>query len=118
LPTFLAPIKASIFPIVKDEKYVKIAEEVYDSLRQEWNVSYDVSGSVGRRYSRADEIGTPMCITVDEETEKDKSVTIRDRDSTEQVRVKINDLKEIMRKVVIDGENVLEFGKKVETRVK
>lgn len=118
IPAFLAPIKASVFPIVKDERYEKIAEEIVRDLKSEWNVSYDKSGSIGKRYSRNDEIGTPMCITVDEETERDKSVTIRDRDSTEQVRVLIKDLKDIMRAVVLDGKRVLEFGKKVETRVK
>ena len=117
LPAFLAPVKASIFPIVKNEKMVKIAEDIYDMLRMEWNVSYDNSGSIGRRYSRADEIGTPICITIDEETEKDKSVTIRERDTTEQVRVKIADLKNVVREV-INGEDLLKLGKLVNTRVK
>ena len=114
----LAPIKAAIFPIVKnDEKTVKIAREIYNELRKEWKVIYDESGSVGRRYSRNDEIGTPLCITVDEESLKDKSVTVRDRDTTKQVRVKILELRDVIARVV-KGESVLKLGKIVETRVK
>ena len=117
LPARLAPVKASVFPIIKDEKYEKIAKEIVSDLRKEWNVAYDSTGSIGKRYSRNDEIGTPMCVTVDEETPKDKSVTIRDRDSTKQIRVKISELREVVRKV-IEGESLLKLGKLVETRVK
>jgi len=114
----LAPIKAAVFPIVKEEKYIKIAEDIIKDLSKEFNVVYDKSGSIGRRYARNDEIGTVVCITVDDKTLKDKTVTLRDRDTTEQVRVKIKDLREIMRKVVNEGYGVLDFGKKVDTRVK
>ncbi len=117
LPAKLAPIKASIFPLIDDEKYEKLAREVYNTLKKEWYVAYDSSGSIGKRYSRNDEIGTPMCITIDEDTPKDKSVTIRDRDTTKQVRVKIVELKEVVRKVIA-GEDILSLGKLVETRVK
>ncbi len=117
LPAFLAPVKAAVFPIVKDEKMIKVAEQIVTELREEWNVSYDEGGSVGRRYSRNDEIGTPMCITIDEESLKEKTVTIRERDSTEQIRVKISELKDVVRKVV-NGENLLKLGKVVKTRVK
>ena len=113
----LAPVKASVFPIMKDENYEKIAKEIVADLRKEWNIAYDNTGSIGRRYSRNDEIGTPMCITIDEDTPKDKSVTIRDRDSTKQIRVKISELRELVRKV-IEGEDLLKLGKLVETRVK
>jgi len=114
----LAPVKAAVFPIVKTPEYAKIAENIVNDLKKEFNVNYDESGSVGRRYSRNDEIGTPMAITCDEQTPKNKTVTIRDRDTTEQVRVKISDLKEILRKVINEGHSVLKFGKKVNTRVK
>ena len=80
-------------------------------------VVYDKGGSIGRRYARNDEIGTPMCITVDENSPKDQTVTIRDRDSTKQVRVKIKDLKSVVSKV-ISGGNLLKLGKKIETRIK
>jgi glycyl-tRNA synthetase len=113
----LAPIKTGVFPIVKGEEYEKIAKGIVRELRKEWNIGYDNSGSIGRRYARMDEAGTPLCITIDEESLKDKSVTIRDRDTTEQVRVKISELGEIIRNVV-NGVSVLEFGKLVETRVK
>jgi len=113
----LAPVKAAVFPIVKGKEYEKIAESVLEDLREEWNIVYDKSGSIGRRYSRNDEIGTPMCITIDEQTLKDKTCTIRDRDSTKQVRIKISDLREVVRKV-IGGESLLKLGKVVETRVK
>ncbi|MFH1585408.1 MAG: glycine--tRNA ligase [archaeon] len=113
----LAPIKAAVFPIAKQLEYEKISQEIVNDLRKEWNVIYDKSGSIGRRYARNDEVGTPMCITIDEETPKDQTVTIRDRDTTEQVRVKIKDLKEVVRKV-IEGESLLSLGDKVKTRKK
>jgi glycyl-tRNA synthetase len=117
LPAKLAPVKAAVFPIMKSPEYEKISEDIVKDLRKEWNIAYDKSGSIGRRYARNDEIGTPMCITIDEETPNDNSVTIRERDTTKQVRVKIAELKEIMRKV-ISGEDLLKLGKIVETRVK
>jgi len=117
IPAKLAPVKAAVFPIVKGEEYEKIAEDIVRELRKEWNIAYDKSGSLGRRYARNDEIGTPMCITIDEDSLKNKSVTIRDRDSTKQIRVKIVELGNVVRKVV-DGEDVLKLGKLVETRVK
>src|SRR4030042_2762270 len=85
----LAPVKVAVLPLVKDEKLIKIAKEIYKDLKKEWNVMYDEVGTVGRRYRRQDEIGTPFAITVDFDTLKDKSVTIRDRDSMKQGRVKV-----------------------------
>ena len=114
----LAPIKAAVFPIVKQPEYNKLAEDIVRDLRKEFNVVYDKSGSIGRRYARNDEAGTIACITVDEQSLKDKTITLRDRDTAEQVRVKIPELKEIMRKVINEGSSILEFGKKVSTRVK
>ena len=67
------------------------AQEIYRELKKHWNVFYDEKGAVGRRYRRQDEAGTPYCITVDGDTLKDNTVTIRDRDSLEQWRVKIDD---------------------------
>ena len=99
----LAPIKAAIFPIVKQKKFEKISEDVFNDLKKEWNVVYDRSGSIGRRYARNDEIGTPYCITIDGDSLKNKDVTIRDRDTTKQIRVKISELKNVL-KSLIDGE--------------
>lgn len=89
----LAPIKVAIFPLVKKDKLPQIAKDIYKELKQYWFVQYDDVGSVGKRYRRQDEIGTPFCITVDFETLKNKTVTVRDRDSMKQVRIKIKELK-------------------------
>ncbi len=103
LPPKLAPIKAAVFPIIKKPKFEKIAEKVVEDLKKEWNVVYDKSGSIGRRYARNDEIGTPFCMTVDGDSLKNKDVTIRCRDTTKQIRVKISELKNVLRKLV-NGE--------------
>jgi len=113
----LAPIKAAVFPIVKTPRYEKIAKDIVKDLKKEFNVIYDGSGSIGRRYARNDEAGTPFCITIDDKSPKNKTVTIRWRDDAEQVRVKISELKDILRKV-ISGENLFKLGKKINTRVK
>jgi glycyl-tRNA synthetase len=86
----LAPFKAAITPLSK--KLSAKALEVYDTLRVRFNVDYDEIGSIGKRYRREDEIGTPYCITIDFDTLNDESVTIRDRDTMSQIRVKINEL--------------------------
>ncbi len=117
IPPKLAPIKAAVFPIVKQEEYEKFAEKIYNDLKKEFNVTYDNSGSIGRRYARNDESGTPFCITIDEDSLKNKDVTIRLRDNGEQFRVKENILIECL-KNVIDGESISKFGKKVDTRKK
>ncbi len=88
----IAPLKAAVFPLVKKDGMPEIAKEIYKTLKRRFPVFYDEKGAVGRRYRRQDEAGTPFCITVDGETLRDKTVTIRDRDSLEQRRVKIDDL--------------------------
>lgn len=88
----VAPVKAAIFPLVKKPEFEEIALDIVRELRKRWNVNYDKSGSVGRRYARNDEIGTPFCITVDDQTLEDETVTIRDRNTSEQKRVKAYDL--------------------------
>jgi glycyl-tRNA synthetase len=113
----LSPIKAAVFPIVKQPEYVKMAEEIVKDLKKEFNVIYDKSGSIGRRYSRNDEAGTPYCITIDDKSLKQKDVTIRNRDDTKQIRVKISELKEILRRL-ISGLEFEQAGKLVETRKK
>lgn len=115
----LAPIKAAVFPIVRnDTKTVKLAQEVYESLRKEFKVSYDESGSVGKRYARNDEIGTPYCITFDEASLKKKTVTVRERDTTKQIVVKISELKDILKNLISNECAFEKAGKLVETRVK
>ena len=86
----LAPYKVAVLPLSK--KLSSKAEEVFARLSKKYMCEYDEAGSIGKRYRREDEIGTPYCVTVDFETENDNSVTIRDRDTMEQVRVKIDEL--------------------------
>jgi glycyl-tRNA synthetase len=88
----IAPFKAAVFPLLKNkEPLVDAARGLYKQLQRRWNVAWDVSGAIGRRYRRQDEIGTPYCITIDFDTvEKDNAVTIRDRDTTEQVRIPLD----------------------------
>ena len=85
----IAPYKAAIFPLVKNKpELVEIAEKLYRKLQKRWNVFYDASGAIGRRYRRQDEIGTPYGITIDFDTlEKDGAITLRDRDTTRQTRL-------------------------------
>ena len=90
LHPFLAPYKVAVLPLSK--KLSGKAEEIYEKLSKKFMCDYDEAGSIGKRYRREDEIGTPFCITIDFETENDNSVTIRDRDTMEQDRVKIDDL--------------------------
>ncbi|MBN2580311.1 MAG: glycine--tRNA ligase [Pirellulales bacterium] len=87
----LAPIKAAVFPLVKKDGMPEIAQEIYSALKPHLTVFYDEKGAVGRRYRRQDEAGTPFCITVDGQTLQDGTVTIRDRDSLQQWRVKKDD---------------------------
>ncbi|MEK6872829.1 MAG: glycine--tRNA ligase [Nanoarchaeota archaeon] len=114
----LAPIKAAVFPIIKKLEYEEMAKKIAGGLKKEFNVVYDKSGSIGRRYSRNDEIGTPYCVTIDDKSPKNKDVTIRDRDTTEQIRVKIFNLKEILRKLINKEITFNKAGKNVKTRVK
>lgn len=88
----LAPIKIAVLPLSKKENLSKKAIEVYDALVSQYRMAYDETGSIGKRYRRQDEIGTPYCITVDFDSLEDKQVTVRDRDSMEQERIAIKDL--------------------------
>ncbi|MCP3682439.1 MAG: glycine--tRNA ligase [bacterium] len=107
----LAPFKAAIFPLVSNkEELLNLAKDVYNDLKQEFNCLLDTTGSVGRRYARADELGTPLCITIDFDSSKDNTVTVRSRDTTAQIRVQIEDLSKIVRSVV-NGEQLEKLGK-------
>ena len=88
----ISPIKAAVFPLVKKDGMPEFAEKVYEELKKKFKVFYDVSGAVGRRYARMDEAGCPYCITIDGQTLEDETMTLRDRDSMEQKRVKIAEL--------------------------
>ncbi|WP_417290578.1 glycine--tRNA ligase [Corallibacter sp.] len=101
LPAVLAPIKAAILPLVrKDEALTKMAKDIVDDLKWDFNVTYDEKDAVGRRYRRQDAAGTPFCITVDGESLEDNTVTIRHRDTMEQKRVKVEELRDIIKKEV------------------
>jgi glycyl-tRNA synthetase len=97
LPPSLAPYTAGVFPLVKKDGLDEKAKEIYFTLRNDFRIFYDDSGSIGRRYARMDEIGTPFCITLDYDTKEDGSVTVRERDSTLQKRVKISKLEPTFR---------------------
>ena len=88
----LAPYKVAVLPLSKKDTLTPLAKQIYTTLSQRYMVDYDETQSIGRRYRRQEEIGTPLCVTVDFDSLDDKAVTIRDRDTTEQVRVPIADL--------------------------
>ena len=96
LPSFLAPVKLAVMPLVKKDGLPEIAEKIIHDLKFDFNCQYDDKDSIGRRYRRQDAIGTPYCITIDHQTVEDKTVTVRYRDSMEQERVQINRLKGII----------------------
>ncbi|HLC52302.1 MAG TPA: glycine--tRNA ligase [Candidatus Nanoarchaeia archaeon] len=97
----ITPFFCAVFPLVKNKPELLVkAEEVYEAVRKEFSCFWDISGSVGRRYARADEIGVNFCVTADFESLEDHSVTIRERDSTKQIRVKISDLNSVLGKMM------------------
>jgi glycyl-tRNA synthetase len=102
LPPKLAPYKVAVFPLLKNKpELVAKAKEIYDDLRKSFNVAWDERGNVGKRYYSQDEIGTPFCITVDFGTLEKGDVTVRDRDSKQQVRVKIEELQNYLQSKLI-----------------
>ena len=89
----LAPVKAAVLPLSRKEELTSVAKDLAEQLRKYWNIDYDDAGAVGRRYRRQDEIGTPYCVTIDFDTLEDKAVTVRERDSMEQVRIPLEEVK-------------------------
>jgi glycyl-tRNA synthetase len=100
----IAPIKVAVLPLVKNkDALVAVARDLFDKIRVRWTCQWDATGAIGRRYRRADEVGIPFCITVDFDTiENDNSVTIRERDTTNQIRLPIDELIPYLSKA-IDG---------------
>ena len=96
----LAPVKAAVLPLSK--KLAPLASDIYCQLAKSFDVQYDEAGSIGKRYRRQDSIGTPVCITVDFDSEANQTVTVRDRDSMKQQVVKIADLNSYI-------ENLIKF---------
>jgi glycyl-tRNA synthetase len=99
----LAPIKAAIFPLVNKDGMPEKATELYRALKPYFNVFFDDKGAVGRRYRRQDEAGTPFCITIDGQTMTDDTVTIRDRDTLKQERVKMSEVRGVIEKALTPG---------------
>ena len=95
----LAPFKAAVLPLAK--KLAPVAEPIYEELAKYFSVDYDVTGSIGKRYRREDEIGTPFSICVDFDTENDGCVTIRDRDTMEQIRIPVDQVREYIEQRLI-----------------
>jgi glycyl-tRNA synthetase len=93
----LAPIKVAVLPLSRNERLVPQARGVFDLLKGRWMCDYDDAGSIGRRYRRQDEVGTPLCVTVDFETLDDQAVTVRDRDSMAQDRLPIESVPALLR---------------------
>ncbi len=106
LPPRVAPVDLAIFPLQKDQAIYSLAEKIYeDLLEEDLIILYDTGGSIGKRYRRQDEIGTPICLTVDFDSLENQSVTLRDRDSMKQIRVPIQELRDFVlkfRKKIID----------------
>ncbi|MDY6436782.1 MAG: glycine--tRNA ligase [Bacteroidales bacterium] len=100
LPPILAPYKVAILPLVKKDGLPEKAREIMDSLQYDFMCQYEEKDSIGKRYRRQDAIGTPLCVTVDNDTLVDNTVTVRDRDTMEQIRVNVNELHEIIRKKI------------------
>ena len=88
----IAPVTVGVFPLVKKDGLAEIASDIEKELREDFTTFYDQGGAIGRRYRRQDEIGTPYCVTVDYDTKEDRTVTLRFRDSMEQVRVPITEI--------------------------
>ena len=99
----LAPIKAAVFPLVNKDGMPERAQALYRELKQEFNVFYDDKGAVGRRYRRQVEAGTPFCITIDGQTLQDNTVTLRDRDTTQQTRVPLAGVADELRRRLRPG---------------
>jgi glycyl-tRNA synthetase len=100
LPSFLAPVKLAVMPLVRKDGLPEIAEKIIEELKFDFNCQYDDKDSIGRRYRRQDAIGTPYCITIDHQTLDDETVTIRYRDSMEQERVNTGELRGIIKEKV------------------
>jgi glycyl-tRNA synthetase len=98
----VAPVTVGVFPLVKKEGLAELAKDISDNLKESFSTFYDQGGAIGRRYRRQDEIGTPFCITVDFDTKQDNTVTLRYRDSMEQVRIKIDDIESTIKKEIAD----------------
>jgi len=102
----VAPVTVGVFPLVKKDGLAELARDIELGLREEFSTFYDQGGAIGRRYRRQDEVGTPYCITIDYQTKEDRTVTLRFRDSMQQVRIKIEDIPQAIRKATKEYRRV------------
>ena len=100
IPAFLAPVKVAVLPLVKKDGLPETARKIMDELKLDFNCQYEEKDSIGRRYRRQDAIGTPYCITIDHQTSKDDTVTIRHRDTMEQERIPVKQVRDIVQEKV------------------
>ena len=101
----LAPITVAVLPLMKKDGLAELAKSIQNELRGEFTTDYDQAGAIGKRYRRQDEAGTPFCVTVDYDSKEDKTVTLRFRDSMEQVRVPIAELANRIREEIKNWKN-------------
>jgi glycyl-tRNA synthetase len=106
IPAPLAPVKAAVLPLVKKDGLPEFAQKIMDDLKFDFNCQYEEKDSIGKRYRRQDAIGTPFCITVDHDSLNDNCVTVRERDTMEQKRIPVAELREFIREKV-DLNNLL-----------
>lgn len=100
LPPFIATYHVAVFPLVRNEDMTEKAREVFTLLKKDFDVMYDEKDSIGKRYAKADEIGVPFCVTIDGQTLEDDTITIRMRDTGEQIRVRIVNLEEVLKNLI------------------
>ncbi len=111
LKRWMAPVQVAVLPLLSKDEFIRVSMEIVEMLRNAGiYTEYDDSGSIGRRYRRFDEIGTPFCVTVDHQTLEDRTVTIRDRDTTRQVRVEIDRLVSVLKELLNSEKEITEFG--------
>jgi len=107
----ISPVTVAIFPLMKKDGLAEKAREVFEMLKTEFVCEYDEAGSIGKRYARADEVGTPWAVTIDYDTLRGKTVTLRNRDTTEQIRVKISELEKSITKLMNNEAKLKDLGK-------
>jgi glycyl-tRNA synthetase len=110
IPAFLAPVKVAVLPLVKKDGLPDVARKIMDELKLDFNCQYEEKDSIGRRYRRQDAIGTPYCITIDHQTQKDDTVTIRYRDSMEQERIPVKQVRNIVQEKVSSKKQLSMLG--------
>ncbi|AKG91981.1 glycyl-tRNA synthetase [Geoglobus ahangari] len=111
LKRYLAPVQVAVLPLLSKDRFVEEAERIAESLRESGvYTELDTAGSIGRRYRRYDEIGTPFCVTVDHQTFEDGTVTIRDRDTTSQIRIQKDRIVDVIKELLSSEKDIKEFG--------